>query len=735
MNVFQPLGTLRRLAHALFLRARHWLPAQRSCAFGPNPDKVAQVYVINLDRQPGRLAAVRRELSRIMDADARPLSGRLERHAACDGRSMSAEARMGPDVHPHYTLADQLFVEPQPDAWPANFDLTRPIRMTAAEVAVAQSHIDVWRRIAGSEATYALVLEDDVWFERGFGSLVDAAWEEMTAAEGGPPSFDVLYLSYKEVKHGAPKVALSKHVFRPERGLWYLSGYVLSRRGAENLLARLPCKGPVDLWINQQFHAMDVRAVRTSVISQRSDLTSTNAYSVLPALAQIGVLNDDTPGMFHQRPTHAPVFAFCSPGAGSSSLAIALSMLGYRCCSNVDDLPKMERDRLMRGRGRRVFDAYVNVAFLAPHAAALRQRYPQAKFIVFGTPVRDAGVAALLGSDDGAVLHLPLGADGSWNALCEHLRLPPPVAAYPACAERGTRVLRRASTVRDAVPAGTALRHDRSPWIAPPNRGWPGLDVEPVAPPDRAAIERIQFEDELATLDADRWFCRDDTFPGNLALFRPSNVTPVATGGMDLGVAEAALGVRDLAAAALSSRDRFRYGHFEATLQSTNVPGLVTGFFLHRDSPRQEIDVEITGDRPDRLLVNVFYNPGPEEARFDYGYRGTPVSIPLGFDASEHPHTYRIEWKPDEIRWLVDGRVVHRRVLWDPTPIPDLPMTLHVNTWPTRSHELAGALDQTRLPARARVVRIRVDALTGRAGTDVVTGRPHAPRQVAPLSA
>ncbi|WP_115617663.1 family 16 glycosylhydrolase [Chromobacterium vaccinii] len=40
------------------------------------------------------------------------------------------------------------------------------------------------------------------------------------------------------------------------------------------------------------------------------------------------------------------------------------------------------------------------------------------------------------------------------------------------------------------------------------------------------------------------------------------------------------------------------------------MPGLVTGFFLHRDSPRQEIDVEITGDRPDRLLVNVFYNPG-----------------------------------------------------------------------------------------------------------------------------
>jgi len=50
----------------------------------------------------------------------------------------------------------------------------------------------------------------------------------------------------------------------------------------------------------------------------------------------------------------------------------------------------------------------------------------------------------------------------------------------------------------------------------------------------------------------------------------------------------------------------------------------VTGFSLHRDSPRQEIDVEIAGNRPDQLLVNVFYNLGPDGAKFDYGYRGRP---------------------------------------------------------------------------------------------------------------
>ena len=135
----------------------------------------------------------------------------------------------------------------------------------------------------------------------------------------------------------------------------------------------------------------------------------------------------------------------------------------------------------------------------------------------------------------------------------------------------------------------------------------------------------------------------------------------------------------------------------------------MTGFFLHRDSPRQEIDVEILGNRPDHLLVNVFYNPGTNGAKFDYGYRGTPIIIELGFDASKALHEYTIEWDPYEIRWFVDRKLVHCRAIWDPTPIPHLPMTLHVNTWPTASRELGGRLALRSLPASAIVRRVAVN--------------------------
>ena len=160
--------------------------------------------------------------------------------------------------------------------------------------------------------------------------------------------FDVLYVSYLEVKHGAPKTFLSNNVFRPVRGLWNLAGYVLSREGAEKLLRLLPCRGPIDLWINHQFKVLDVRATKRPLISQRRDANSTNSYSILPTLTSIGAITSEGASLFNIRPTEHPVFAFGPEGSGHSSLAMALSMLGYRCCSDLQELPASELERLLR---------------------------------------------------------------------------------------------------------------------------------------------------------------------------------------------------------------------------------------------------------------------------------------------------------------------------------------------------------------------------------------------------
>jgi beta-glucanase (GH16 family) len=252
------------------------------------------------------------------------------------------------------------------------------------------------------------------------------------------------------------------------------------------------------------------------------------------------------------------------------------------------------------------------------------------------------------------------------------------------------------------------LRHDLSPWIAERSTHWKGFAVDSFEENERVDRLRVCFEDDFSHLQPERWLLRKDTFPGNLGMFRPTNVTQAPCGGVSLSVREQPLGVRDFSAAAITTDSKYRFGRFECTLRATNVPGVVTGFFLHRDSPRQEIDIEIRGNRPNQLLANVFYNPGLDGTRFDYGYRGTPVIIDLRFDASRDFHVYAIEWHSCGIKWFVDHKLVHERAVWDPTPIPHLPMALHLNIWPTSSQELAGKLRVRSLPASAIVREVAV---------------------------
>jgi beta-glucanase (GH16 family) len=180
------------------------------------------------------------------------------------------------------------------------------------------------------------------------------------------------------------------------------------------------------------------------------------------------------------------------------------------------------------------------------------------------------------------------------------------------------------------------------------------------------------------------------TFPGNLATFVPEAIA-YGPDGATLTLGASFVGDRPFCSGALSSPQRFLHGRFEIEMKAARGNGLVSGFFLHRSAPRQEIDVEITGNEPGRMILNVYFNPGYEGAELDYGYRGSPCAIDLGFDATDDFHRYAIEWLPDRIRWFVDDVMVHDRRSWDPTPIPHLPMTLHANLWAPRSVELAGA--------------------------------------------
>ena len=674
--------------------------------------RIQHIYVINLERQPGRLADMKNELLHILDSSGVELWRLTERYDAIDAKLFLNDPIKDANIDPIYTLGEQLFVEPQPLALPTLIELDAPIQMSRPEIAVAQSHIGVWRQLAASRYEYALILEDDVWFRPGFSQDLNNAWAEIIEASNDDYKFDVLYLSYEEVKHGAPKTFLSQMIFQPERGLWNLSGYVISKRGAKKLLKLLPCKGPVDLWLNHQFKYLNVRAIKRSVINQRPDLNSTNSYSILPSLTRIGAINSEAAALFHTDPTEYPVFVFGPKNSGLTSIAMGLSMLGYRCCNDLQMLPNSELERLVSGKGDRVFNAYVNIMPLMTEIGVIKSHYPKAKFLIAkNNIVLDKVYLTIIDSfNDTEIVIVDIDATNKWQIICEYLRCAPPTCSFPELIDLGQRKILNATGNFDEVLPCEIPKRDKSPWVIEADLTWQGiasiyefnnLTNKPI---------KSKFNDFLKTIDKKFWFLRDDTFTDNLALFRLENVELLDGNGVALSIKKEHLGVREFSAAAITSRDRYLYGRFEANIKASKVPGVITGFFLHRDSPRQEIDVEISGNRTDRLMVNVYYNPGGEGAKFDYGYRGAASYINLGFDASESYHNYAIEWEPNIIRWFVDDILVHKRIEWNPTPIPHLPMALHVNLWPCRSKELAGRIIDQRFPTTTFIKSIALEA-------------------------
>jgi GR25 family glycosyltransferase involved in LPS biosynthesis len=714
-------GLRRRLHDDFAYRTRRLERKVRCSSFdGGAANSIPRIYVINLDRERGRWERVRRELERVQGRSGIPLLGLTRRFPAVDARDLTGQP--GDDVLvPSYQLSDQLLVEGRSDVAGEIGAAGRQIAMTPEEVAIALSHIGVWRLMAADQLPFALVLEDDVYFPRGFAKALAHAWDAVVQTA----PFDILYLSYQVAGERNTSRIGEGVVTRPASGLWQLSGYVLSLRGAERLLNLLPVRGPVDLWLNLQFAGLKVWMTRHQLVQQRVGIPSSNSYSVMPVLSRVGLVIRDDQQVLDRRPTPSPVLVFGTQGSGLTAFASALLVLGYRCCWDLTALPPDEKTSLLRGDSQRSFDAYVNVGGLgAAELARIAERHPSSRFVFLNPnghcrsdqlashgsshsgrdPTLDALVNWAEANVPARVLLIPETSDDTWQLIADFLACPYPSFPYPSRPDLGQRLV---SQVAAASLRGQEREFDRSPWIQ--RRGKRG-GIRVIARPGFAE-ESLSADFVLKpSLDSPDLLLRDDTFPSNLALFRPANVAVEPGVGAVLTIRQENTTVRALTSGAIASRGSFLYGRFEAEIRTPSAPGLVTGLFLHRNGPRQEIDLEFVGKRPSQAIVNVYFNPGNDGTRLESGYRGTPAVFDLGFNASEAFHRYAIEWSDSAIRWYVDGRLVCERVIWDPTPIPDRPLQFNVNLWASRSTEFAGRLDISRLPSRAYIQALRVSS-------------------------
>lgn len=702
MNLRDSFGILRGIAFRLLRAIASIFPGGEMSAFGTGEGLINSVLIINLDRQPRRWRRVVRELRRFRTADNVPLASIVRRFAAVDARDGRAVAATA-DVDSTYRIGDQLYV--QPDARLEDcFPIDEPIKMTRQEIAVARSHVEVWKTIACGADKYVLVLEDDVWFKAGAAAAISRGWRaaiQHCRAEGGPR---LLYLSYENAGGTAERVDLCDAVFRPVRGLWFLSGYVLSREGAAALLRAMPVIGPVDMWMNYRFGELGALALTSPVISQREDSGSDNSYSVLPYLARAGIIDAGSGPMAPERTGAVSVLAWTTRGK-HEALAMALSMLGLRVRvfdGDEDSIRPHDLSELFE-----MFDALVD-APLTPEAMEAATARTDVRFLMEAKTVfRSETPLRSLPPSRTAVLSYGESDSRLWEPLCSLLSLTEPAQSFPIGTPRCLRMFRddRADRAQRIAPSHLQQIYllDDSPWVLPAKYGWQSRapSNRPIPPVGKPLV----FS-EMTTATSS-FPALVETFPGNLVSFSQDALVHDKDGA-HLIVSKVATGTRQYRSGAFASKQWFGYGRFEAEIKAASGSGLVTGFFLHRDEPRQEIDVELAGDDPRSMLVNVYFNPGDDGAAINFGYRGSPCRIDLGFDATSDFHVYTVDWRPDRITWSVDGHVVHERVSWDATPIPHLPMRLHANLWAPRSEELAGRLDPHILPTTASFKNLSV---------------------------
>ncbi len=193
------------------------------------------------------------------------------------------------------------------------------------------------------------------------------------------------------------------------------------------------------------------------------------------------------------------------------------------------------------------------------------------------------------------------------------------------------------------------------------------------------AADPLAFRDPLDGFDRGRWLKSHGWANGwekvQTGWLRQN--LRLGDGRLQISLTHEEVAGRPFASGEYQTKSFFGYGRFEARLKAVAAPGVVTGFFTYTgptfDAPHDEIDFEFLGKSPRQVQVNYYTG----------GVGGHETHIDLGFDASEGFHTYAFEWRPDSIRWFVDGRLVHEET-GARGPLPAAPGKIYLHLWAGR---------------------------------------------------
>ncbi|MDP3736598.1 MAG: family 16 glycosylhydrolase [Hyphomonadaceae bacterium] len=238
----------------------------------------------------------------------------------------------------------------------------------------------------------------------------------------------------------------------------------------------------------------------------------------------------------------------------------------------------------------------------------------------------------------------------------------------------------------------TAARAAQALAVETPPANPPG-----VAPPPAARAYPQMGKAFVDRFDGaelhDRWYVSDGWSNGAwMENDWQSSQVKVTPEGLRITLGKSAAGSETpFSSGEIQTQEKFRYGYFEIRMRTPHDPGMVIGAFTYaaRDGSVRpnEIDIEITGRDTRRAELTYHQNS-----------KATHEIVALPFDSAEGFHTYAFDWRPDAVRWYVDGALVHEET-GDNVGKLNRPQQFLVSLWSSRQlKDWVGDLDASKAP-------------------------------------
>ena len=244
------------------------------------------------------------------------------------------------------------------------------------------------------------------------------------------------------------------------------------------------------------------------------------------------------------------------------------------------------------------------------------------------------------------------------------------------------------------------------------------------------AVVKTRFFEPFDNLDTKAWYVSDYAIRDSWTdtAFSPDNVT-VSNGRVELRLDTDDLNGKEFTGAEIQTMDARGYGLYDVSMRASGQVGVNSSFFTYTGpsmgNPWNEIDIEILGKDPTKIHI-AYHNDGESFEK----------DLSLGFDASKGFHDYAIDWRPDQITWMADGKAIYT-VESPSIPVPTVEGKLIMNIWtgmnswlgtPTFSDHASAAYDNASFTpytpgSKAPVVDDKVSIFLINADTDQVIGQ------------